>query len=283
MPNTITNAMSVDLEDWYHPELVRNVVAENEKTSRLQRSVPLILELFSRYHVKATFFVLGEVAERNQDLIQQIANEGHEIASHGFSHRPLHELTPKSFDEELAKTEDRIVQAGGPERLLGFRAPTFSLNQKTAWALEVLAARGYRYDSSIFPLKNHVYGVQGAPTIPYRPDRSDIRSRDPKGRIVEFPLTIYGRAPFALPLCGGFYLRVLPFLLVKKLISRLNAKGRSVVIYFHPWEMDKELPRYSLRQPDRFITYFNLGTTYHKIEKLLESFKFAPLHQVLQL
>lgn len=272
------NGLSIDVEDWFHPELVRER-AGDAAVSRVETATGAILDLLARYQVKATFFIVGEVARDHPELVRRIVAGGHEVACHGFSHRPLWELTPESLAGELAAWAEVVTPITG-RPALGFRAPTFSLEQKTAWAIPVLRRAGYRYDSSIFPVRNYLYGVKGAPAAPYHLSESDI-TRPADDGLWEFPMTVWSVGPVRLPVAGGFYLRLLPlpFLVVA---LRQVSRHRPFALYIHPWETDAGTPRLPLPALDRWVTYYRLGEpTRRKLEALLQRFPFAPLTQVL--
>lgn len=273
------NILSVDLEDWYHPELVRHHVSE--PIPQLEESGHAILAMLASHGVKATFFTLGDVAQKHPGLIRAIAAQGHELASHGMTHKPLWELDAVSFGQELDAVQAVMNEITGGIPLYGYRAPTFSLDHRTAYALAVLAEKGYRYDSSIFPLKNHVYGMNDAPCAPYRIHLGNPAQKDASSPLIEFPMTVLQLWRIRIPVSGGFYLRVLPYWLLKPLLRHIN-RTRPFVIYFHPWEVARDTPRIrSLSLFSRFITYYGLSSTRRKLEKLLRDFAFAPMHEVI--
>ena len=275
------NALSIDVEDWYHPELVRAHVAPAQVLPRVEQATLPVLELLGRYGVRATFFIVGEVAQAAPDLVREIARRGHEIGCHGVSHRTLHDLGPEGLRAELAAYRATMETIGIGE-VIGFRAPTFSLDQRSAWAVPILAEAGYRYDSSIFPLRNYMYGVSGAPLAPYRIGAQDVGRADAGGALWEFPMSIWQAGPLKVPVSGGFYLRALPWPLVRGLLGRINAASRPFVIYVHPWEADAGTPRRGeLSRLDRWITYVNSASTLPKLERLLRSFSFAPMRDAL--
>lgn len=276
------NAISIDLEDWHHPELVRRHV-RGDPQPQVRDSTNRILHLLDRYRVKATFFLLGDVAAHDPELVRRIHGEGHEIASHGMSHKPLWELSPAGFGEEL-KTFGCLIRGilGEDIPLRGFRAPTFSLDDRTKYALACLAENRYLYDSSVFPFRNYVYGVKDAPCGIYKPDFNDLRGTDELSPIVEFPLTVYRRGRLRIPVSGGFYLRVLPYPLIRRLLRDVN-RTRPFVIYFHPWETFPGTPRLkSIGPKDSFITYHGIDGCLQKVEKLLRDFSFEPMWDVIR-
>ncbi len=275
------NALSIDVEDWFHPELVREHVAVSQAERRAEQATRPLLELLERHGVRATFFIVGEVALAAPDLVREIARRGHEIGCHTMSHRTLHELGPEGFRAELAAYGD--VMAGlGVTDIAGFRAPTFSLDQRSAWAIPILAEMGYRYDSSVFPVRNPVYGVLGAPLTPYRIAAQDVGRPAMAGELWEFPMSVWQAGPLRVPVSGGFYLRVLPWPVVRWLLGRINAAGRPFVIYMHPWEADAGTPRQDgLSLLSRWITYVNIESALPKLARLLQRFAFAPIRDAL--
>ena len=280
------NALSIDLEDWFHAELVRPRVTAARPERRVAWATEPILALLARYGAKATFFIVGDVMRHHPDLVRRIHQEGHEIGCHGWSHRALWSLAPERFAWELEEF-DRDMGAILPvDEVVGFRAPSFSLDERSAWALEILRDHGYRYDSSIFPLRTWLYGVETSPPRPYRPAPNDLTS-DHAGdhadeSLVEFPMTVYDYAGFRVPVSGGFYLRALPLPVMAYLLGRTNARGNPFVIYVHPWEGDRRTPRVKgLSWTTRFVTYYNAGSVMPKLEALLRRFRFAPLRNVL--
>ena len=277
------HALSVDLEAWYHAELVRRRVDRTQADAQLVAATEPVLALLARSGVRATFFVVGEALERAPELVQAVAAAGHEIACHGWSHRPLWELDPHSLGDELARFARSLAALGLPPAV-GYRAPTFSLDGRTAWALAVLAAAGYRYDSSLFPARVGPYGVAGAPLAPYRPALDDLRRHDASGPLVEFPLAVWRGLGLTLPVAGGFYLRALPFALVRAALRRLDAEGRPFVLYLHPWEGYAATPRVAGLAPwERWITYAGARSFLSRLRALLAEFRFAPLREVLSI
>lgn len=275
------HALSIDLEEWYHPELVRERVPACDRFGQAPDAVSPILDLLDRHHVSATFFIVGETAVECPDLVRAIARRGHEIGCHTYSHRPLWELTPATFAAELNEYRAAMRDILGPEMgIAGFRAPTFSLDQRTSWAIDVLAEHGYRYDSSIFPSKNYLYGVAGAPLEPYRITSTDVVRPSETGALVEFPMTVCRVGPLKLPVSGGVYLRMLPMSVLSACLRKV-ARTRPAVIYVHPWEMHLATP--ALRMPilSRVATYHNRRGALSKLERLLQMFNFAPLQAVL--
>ena len=247
---------------------------------RIEEAAGNILSLLKRAGQSATFFVLGEVAQRHPAIVRQIHDEGHEIASHGMSHTPLWRLDRRSFDAELKQFDRTIREILKDVRVKGYRAATFSLDPSTAWALDVLADNGYEYDSSIFPMRNQLYGVSGAPLGIYRPSVADLRRHDENGRILEFPPSVLAVGPIRVPVGGGSYFRLLPAALWLGMLRRVE-KSRPAMIYVHPWECDPLTPRLPLGLFSRFVTYFGINGAFRKLEMLLNTFRFSRVDEVL--
>jgi polysaccharide deacetylase family protein (PEP-CTERM system associated) len=278
----LLNALSIDLEDWFHPELIKRSLVGTPK-SQVLRSTEPILQLLDQYRVRATFFVLGDVARVHPDLIRRLQGEGHEIASHGMTHRPLWDLDQEAFEEELTQFRELIdgILTPGTE-IAGFRAPTFSLDNRTRYAIPSLAAHGYQYDTSIFPVKNYMYGVAGAPLTVYRPDPEQLERPKGDGPIQEFPMTVWELGGVRIPVSGGFYLRLMPYPLLRRLLRSVN-RSRPFVIYIHPWETFVGTPRVKgIGWKNAFITYFGCRGALGKFERLLKDFRFAPIIEVLR-
>lgn len=274
-----TNAFSIDLEEWYHAELIKNV--NSSKISRIEPPTSDLLVLLKKYDTKATFFIVGKVAEDNPELIKKIHAAGHEIALHGYTHSRLCEIGPQGFRAEL-KESIRILKGILSEdlQIKGYRAPSFSLNQKTRWAVDILQEFRIKYDSSVFPARNFLYGENGAPIDIYKISSRDIRIPDETSGLIEFPITVFSLGRLRLPVSGGFYLRLLPVSLQISLLKLVNKK-RPFIIYLHPWECFKDTPRVKLRPLYHFITYHNINSTLKKIEHLLKSFKFDRVDNIL--
>jgi len=275
------NALTIDLEDWYHPELVRSHLPKTEHAAQIEQSTQQLLQVLSRHDTKATFFLLGEVARRHPRLIEAIAAAGHELGCHGMHHVPLWSMTPDEFRADLHQFSTLIRETVPGAEVVGFRAPTFSLDNRSGWALAVLGEFGYHYDSSIFPLRNLVYGVNGTPLTPYRPSPQDVRVADERAAVIEFPMSVWSWAGIKLPVCGGAYLRLLPWWLIQTCLHRIGQE-RSFVIYVHPWETYPLTRRLRLPIASRLVTYHNLDAMMSRLESLLEQFSFAPMRAVLE-
>ena len=274
------NALSVDLEEWYHSELL-----EGRKSlfSQAAEATQPILELLDRYQTKATFFIVGEVAEQNPGLIQSIFQRGHEIGCHTFSHKLVWKLNEDLFREELEHFHSVMERILGKEKIKGFRAPCFSIDNRNKWALRVLLDFGYQYDSSIFPLKiNPLYGIRGAPNQPYRISFNDVRKEDPKSPLMEFPFCPLTIGKLKIPISGGFYLRILPLPFIYWGLRRIN-RSNPFLAYFHPWEGYNKTPRLKVPLYHYVILYYRSSSVLKKFEYLLKHFRFARVDQVLGL
>jgi polysaccharide deacetylase family protein (PEP-CTERM system associated) len=276
----MVNALSIDLEEWYHSELVEG---RRSPFSQAAEATKPILDLLDRYQTKASFFVVGEVAEQNPDLIRSIFQKGHEIGCHTFSHKLVWNLGESLFREDLERFHLLMQKILGRVEIKGFRAPCFSIDNRNKWALKVLLDFGYQYDASIFPLKiSPLYGISGAPTRPYRISFEDVRKEDSQSPLMEYPLCplIIGR--LKIPISGGFYLRALPRSFLYWGLRRIN-RSQPFLVYFHPWEGYEKTPRFALPLFNRVISYYGISSALKKIEFILSHFKFARVDQVLGL
>jgi len=274
------NALSIDLEEWYHTELARG---ERASVSRAVEATQPILDLLDRYQMKASFFVVGEVAEQNPDLIRSIFKRGHEIGCHTFSHTLVWELGENRFREELGHFQSVMERILGKVKMKGFRAPCFSIDNRNKWALKVLVDFGYQYDASIFPLKiNPLYGISGAPILPYPIPFEDVRYEDAESPLIEFPLCPLTVWKLRIPISGGFYLRILPLPFIYWGLKKIN-RARPFLVYFHPWEGSETTPRLKLPLYNRVISYYGISSALRKFEFLLKHFRFTRVDQILDL
>jgi polysaccharide deacetylase family protein (PEP-CTERM system associated) len=273
----LLNAFSVDLEEYFQVANFDHCVDRrrwSELPSRAVAQTHRILDLCDQTGTRATFFALGWVAERQPDLLREIAARGHEIACHGYGHELLYEIGPERFREDVKRGRAVIEDAIG-ERVEGYRAPSFSITERSLWALEILAEQGFRFDSSIFPVRHHRYGIPDFP-------REPVRLVLPSGRsIVEFPLTTLAWGPLRLPVAGGGYLRLLPFALLRWGIGRVVASERPTVLYVHNWEIDPDQPRQPVSALVRFNHYHNLERVEGRLRQLLARARYAPLRDVI--
>lgn len=272
-----THALSVDLEEYFQVSNFDRVLSRSDWDGlprRVEAQTHRLLDRFDETGSRATFFILGWVAEREPRLIRQIAERGHEIACHGYDHRLVYDLPPDVFRADLVRARRAIEDAAGV-RPVGYRAPSYSITRRSLWALDVLADEGFEYDSSIFPTRHPRYGI---------PDfsRTPVLIQLAGGRTIrEFPMTTLPLGRMNLPLAGGAYLRFFPPLVFRLGLDRLTRRGEPVVLYIHPWEIDPEQPRLAAGLRVRINHYFNLGRTEGRLVSLLRRFRFESLRDVL--
>jgi polysaccharide deacetylase family protein (PEP-CTERM system associated) len=268
------NALSFDVEEYYHALNFRAVVKARPEIltqSRVEIGTDRILEILSRGSVQATFFILGEVARAHPALVRRIVEEGHEVASHGMSHRTVHELGREKFRQELRDSKALLEDmAGAPVQ--GFRASTFSITRTSLWALDILLEEGYGYDSSIFPVRHDRYGVPEFPTHPVQ-----VRESGDHGVLLEFPPLTLPLMGMNLPCGGGGYFRLYPPALFHHALRRANRSGLPAVLYLHPWEFDPDQPRHGLGGLKTFRHYLNIGKTGMRLERMVTRFSFSTL------
>jgi len=273
-------AFSFDIEDWFHSEFVPAADRVAQPDSVVERGTSRILDVLRRTGSRATFFVLGDVVREHPALVRRIVDEGHELASHGMDHRPLWRLDADTLANQLDEFRRLVERLLGRFPVSGYRAPSFSLDRRTAWALDVLRAREYLYDSSIFPAWTRLYGVPDAPVGIYRPARDDLARHDRAGGLLEFPVAVGTMGPLRLPVAGGFYLRALPFGLFGAVLAAVR-RARPVALYLHPRECAPEPVRLRLGRVAEFITYTGLAGVPRKLERLLERHRSQPMREVL--
>jgi polysaccharide deacetylase family protein (PEP-CTERM system associated) len=274
----VENIMSVDVEDYFQVSAFERVVARKDWDTyecRVERNIHKLLELFDRYNVKITFFVLGWIAERYPDMIVELANRGHEVACHGYSHRLVYNQTPEEFREETIRSKS-ILEDIVQQPVFGYRAASYSITQNSMWALDILAESGFLYDSSIFPIRHDRYGVPDAERRPHR-------LRTPKGHsIVEFPLSTVKILNYRLPISGGGYFRLYPYFVTKMGLKLVN-RDQPFMFYLHPWEVDPGQPRINNASfKSRFRHYNNLDKCEMRLEQLLKDFEFSTTRNVLK-
>jgi polysaccharide deacetylase family protein (PEP-CTERM system associated) len=276
-PAAIVNAMSIDVEDYFHVSVFDGIVPRSEwarMESRVCRNTDRLLAMFAEFGVRSTFFVLGWVAERHPDLVRRIADAGHEIASHGYAHRLIYDQTPTAFRDDVRRAKRLLEDAGG-RKVVGYRAPSYSITPRSLWALDVLLEEGYQYDSSIFPIRHDRYGIPVSGRKPYFIQRT-------RGTLVEVPGSTTKVGPLNLPVAGGGYFRILPYWWTRWGIARVNERERRpAIFYLHPWEIDPEQPRLPAGRLSRFRHYRNLEDTEARMRQLLTDFKFDALETVV--
>lgn len=268
----IINALTIDFEDWYQGlEIPHTEWASYE--DRVVRAGHRVLEVLDAANTRATFFVLGYVAERHPEIVREIAAAGHEVGTHGYSHSFIYRQTPDSFRTEMTRAIRHLEDITG-QRVLGHRAPFFSITRDSLWALDVLGDLGIRYDSSVFPVLNYRYGIEDAPRWPYKVDAGE-------NSLIEFPISTWKVLGRNLPIAGGAYFRIYPYALTRRAFKAVNENGHPAVFYLHPWELDPDHPRIRLPRRISLTHYFNLHKTQNRLRRLLRDFGFAPMKEVL--
>lgn len=271
------NALTVDVEDYFQVSAFEDRIPRAEWPhfeSRVCRNTERLLEIFDRAGVRGTFFVLGWVAERLPTLVTQIVSAGHELASHGFHHRLVYLTDPEAFRQDLRDAR-LVLEAAAGVAVVGYRAPSFSIDAQSLWALDILIEEGYRYDASIYPIHHDRYGVPGWSRHVHRVER-------PAGSIWELPGSTVRFLGTNLPVGGGGYFRLLPYAWTRRGIERLNRSERQpAVFYLHPWEIDADQPRLAASLGSRVRHYTNLHKTQGRLERLLAEFRFGTVSEIL--
>jgi polysaccharide deacetylase family protein (PEP-CTERM system associated) len=272
----LINAMSVDVEDYFQVSAFERHVDRDDWDSlpcRVPDNLARILELFDRHGVRATFFTLGWVAERYPRQIREVAERGHEVASHGYAHHRVPDLDQDAFRHDVAHTKALLEDITG-QPVKGYRAPSYSIGEGDLWALDVLEAEGYRYSSSVYPIRHDLYGMPSAPRHPFRPAAA--------GQLLEIPVTTVALAGRTLPCGGGGFFRLYPYAFSRWALRRVNRReGRAGMFYFHPWEIDPGQPRVEgLPLRTRFRHYLNLGRMEKRLNRLLGDFLWDRVDRV---
>jgi polysaccharide deacetylase family protein (PEP-CTERM system associated) len=276
-PPSIVNVMTVDVEDYFQVSAFERAVSRDEWPrfeTRVCANTERLLAIFAEHRVLATFFVLGWVAERFPGLVRSIAGEGHEVASHGYSHRLVYEMTPGQFRDDIRRAKAVIENACGLP-VLGYRAPSYSITRRSLWAFDVLLEEDYEYDASVFPIHHDRYGIPDAPRHPY------VIARE-SGTLWELPGSTIRWAGQNLPIGGGGYFRFFPYAWTRRGFALINVReGKPVIFYLHPWEIDPEQPRLRASLVSRLRHYRNLTKTEPRLRHLLADFKFASASSLL--
>lgn len=275
----VTNAMTVDVEDWFQVQAFAGTIARNAWETlerRVEANTHRILDMFEEASVRGTFFTLGWVAERHPALVRRIVADGHELASHGFWHRLAHEQTPEEFAADVGDARKLLEDTGGVA-VRGYRAPTFSIGARNPWAFDILAGQGYRYSSSIYPVRHDLYGLPGAPRSAFRP----VGAAGP-ARIIEIPMTTLRLGGRNWPISGGGYFRLLPYRAWRAALRHFHkAETRPGMFYTHPWEIDAAQPRvHAAPGMAKFRHYLNLRAMPSRMTHLLRDFSWGRVDEV---
>ncbi len=276
---TPLNAFSIDVEDYFQVAALSSAIPRESWGTceyRVERNTHRILSLLDEAAVRGTFFVLGWVAERSPGLVRSIAQAGHEIACHGYSHELIYRQSPEEFRQETTRAKQHLEDVIG-QPVLGYRAASFSITRQSLWALDVLLDLGFAYDSSIFPIHHDRYGIPGASPKPGPVTAPSQRT------LVEFPMSAARFFGLQVPVSGGGYFRILPYWVTRAGLRQINQReGRPFTFYLHPWEVDPEQPRFQVSALSRFRHYTNLHRCAGRLRRVLSEFAFAPMRDVLQ-
>lgn len=276
MTETIRNAMSIDVEDYFQVSAFAPHIRREEWDSlpcRVERNVDLILDMLEEAGASATFFTLGWIAERYPQVVRRIVDCGHELASHGYGHERANDLEPEAFRADIVRAKHLLEDTGGVA-VRGYRAPSFSISGRNWWAVSELEEAGYAYSSSIYPVRHDHYGMPDAPRFPHRPNGET--------GILEVPPTTVSLLGRNLPAAGGGWFRLLPYEVSRWMLSRVNARDQApCMFYFHPWEIDPEQPRQpGLPARTRFRHYVNLQHMHGRLRRLLRDFEWDRVDRV---
>lgn len=275
----IVNAFTVDVEDYFHVAAFASQINRTDWDNyecRVVDNTQRVLRLLEQSGTRATFFVLGWVADRFPGLVREIHRAGHEIGNHSYWHRNVYDLQPEEFRKDLREANDVLQDLIG-EPVTAYRAPSFSITNRSLWALDILAEEGFRYDSSIFPVVHDRYGIADAPRFPYR---ADALQQNPD--IWEFPPSVHRFCRMNIPMAGGGYFRLFPLKMTTRCLSRINSHSQQpFMFYIHPWEVDPHQPRLQGSWRSKFRHYQNLHSTEAKLTQLLQSFRFGSLTDAL--
>ncbi|MGH7703638.1 MAG: XrtA system polysaccharide deacetylase [Gemmatimonadales bacterium] len=267
---TSPHIFSVDVEEHFQVSAFEPWIQRSEwdaQPSRVERNVGILLDLLAEHGTLATFFTLGWVARKYPDLVRRIAEAGHEVASHSWWHRRVTQLTPERFREEVSTSKAVLEDVTG-QPVVGFRAPSFSIVAGTEWAFDVLLEEGYRYDSSLFPVRRPGYGYSSAPGVPHMIHRA-------AGALLEIPMTTFLWCGLRLPAAGGGYFRQLPYWWTRRAFVEHTERGLTGMFYIHPWEVDPDQPRVVVPPLTRVRHYRGLDRTLPRLRRLLEEFRFT--------
>jgi len=271
------NLLGIDFEEWYHPELIQRQIKTQNKP-RVINGIDKILDWLRKNDTYATFFIVGELLEFKPELLDKILNAGHEIGFHTMHHT---RLDSPNFKDKFVLEIEKFSQITG-NKSKGFRAPTFSLNNSSSWAIDILSEHDYIYDSSIVPAKTTMYGMPNADWKPYKISSSSLEKNDPNGKLTEFPLLVTKFFGKKIPAAGGFYLRTLPTKIIKNAVISYENDAVPAVFYIHSWELTPEyMPKIPMPIKDSFVTYHNIEKTMPRMDEILQQFDFTSFGRYL--
>jgi len=271
------NILTFDIEDWYHPNLAdQELLATLPAEDRVEAPTLKIIDLLGQTNNKATFFVVGDIVEKFPHLVKKIVEQGHEVASHGYRHNLVYNYTKNQFETDL-RSSLAALRAVTDEPILGYRAPSWSLGERTPWAWEALQKLGFVYDSSLYPFKTFLYGDNNASRFNYEIEINNSVS------LMEHPPSVAQLFGKRIPFSGGFFFRVIPYPFIKLGIRQYNRAGHPAIVYLHPWEIDVEQPRLDVDAKRRFILYANIKKTEKKLFKLLQDLEFVSIRDYYNL
>jgi len=274
----VKNAFTIDVEDYFQVEGLASAVDRRSWDgfrTRVGGSTALLLDMLAQHKVRATFFVLGWVARKHPEIVRRIAASGHEVASHGMSHRLIYTQSPAEFQQETRDAK-ALLEDLAQRPVAGYRAATYSITRRSLWALDILCEEGFRYDSSIFPMRHDRYGIPDAEQTPH------VLTTPGGARLVEFPISVLRYGGAKIPVAGGGYFRLFPYRFTRWALRKLNSQQQEFVFYVHPWEVDPEQPRIEdAAALSRFRHYLNLDRCAERLDRLLGDFEFDTMHSVL--
>ena len=274
--NRTSHFFTVDVEEYFQVKALESAVSRDEwpsRPSRLAQSIDALLETLDRHNARGTFFVLGWIAKHRPEVVRAIAAAGHEIASHGFWHERVTALDRDTLREDLRSSKQTLEDLTGVE-VAGYRAPSFSIIPGWEWAFDILVEEGYRYDSSLFPIRRNGYGYPGAPRVPHI-------IRRPGGSLAEFPLATTSILRYPIPAAGGGYLRQFPLAVIRRAFRDASERGEPATFYIHPWEIDPGQPRLPVSVLNRIRHYRGLDTALARIDLILNEFSFSTIASYL--
>ena len=273
------NLLGIDFEDWFHPELIQKVLTNEEKIPTVIQGIDKIIDWLNHNDTYATFFVVGELLEYQPEILDKIIENGHEIGFHTMYHTRLDTINFKEKFQEEIKTFKKITSG----KSIGFRAPTFSLNQSSKWLIDILEESEYQYDSSVVPAKTSMYGLPNAERKPYKISSRSLEHEDSESSIIEFPILATKFLGKKIPAGGGFYVRTLPQKIITNAIKEYEKNNIPATFYIHSWELTPEyMPKIKLSKMDNFITYHNIEKTLSKMDNLLKKFSFTSFERFLK-